>query len=226
MRRAAGYIVVYLNRIVDLFSICRGRLFVMPITYSTRASKSGLQYEIPWGIQSCFSPPTCHEPGSIRDISRIVTDNRFTFDFLNSSRYRCCFEHLSENASFFFLRKLLYFFFVIKPVFYLYSIFWFAWQVKMNASRDTMRPVTAFSVRADTYSQCSSRSLVSETSFSGAIRDPGRKRESIDLERSIRLVLRLSSRFDGDPREDLRGELPFYSSRCITYFCSSKFSVV
>lgn len=56
----------------------------------------------------------------------------------------------------------------------------FAWRVRMNALRDTMGPVIRLGVRAGTYSRWSSRSLVSETSFNGAIRDPGRKRESID----------------------------------------------
>jgi len=36
-RVSMRYIFVYLNRIIDPFSICRGRLFVVPITYSTRA---------------------------------------------------------------------------------------------------------------------------------------------------------------------------------------------
>lgn len=41
----------------------------------------------------------------------------------------------------------------------------------MNASRGTIEPVIVLDVRTDTYSRCSSRLLVSKTSFNGTIRD-------------------------------------------------------
>lgn len=56
--RRDRYIVVCPNRIVDLFLICRGRIFVVSI-YCKRARNE--RYGLPREIRSRFPPLTCHE---------------------------------------------------------------------------------------------------------------------------------------------------------------------
>jgi len=115
--------------------------------------------------------------------------SKFFMDSGSSSFLRHCSSCWSKILCSFFFSKLQYYAFFVAP--FLSSILWICVASKDERVAKRWEPVIVLGVCAGTYT---SRSLVSEMNFNGAIRDSGEKRNRL-IEQS---TWRLPSWFDVD----------------------------